>query len=246
VIGVDPFLTDNIGTGTPLLNSAITPGKDPSAKVVTLGAEYELTKWAKVNAVWEYTNDSAQGSNYFPQNIMTDAFLGVFPDHNSEISRFVPFMYNQGVFDQPPYRMYHIFKAGLELIPTEMWHVYFDFTKNPRKFAGNIDDSVNHYGAETCFLPNKYVGFFLRYTYTQWTDIQSLNSNPLQLKYKGYNNIYFETRFSLPADTTFSVKYGVGPTYNLSTASTSPALSYYTNPVLSTQHIVRVTCEKKF
>lgn len=244
--GIDPFLTSNLNDGAPLLNVAIPEGEDPSSKVLTLGAQYELTKWAKLNGVWEYTNDSALGSNYFPQGIMTDAFLGTYDVGTTKYSKYFPFMYNQGVFDQPPYDMYHVFKTGLELIPTDPWHIYLDYTFNPRHFAGNIDDSVNHWGAETSYVPNKFVGFFARYTYTRWVDIQSLNQGPSVLKYRGYNNLYFETRLLMPAETMISLKYGVGPTYNLQTAATNPNLSYYTNPVLSTQHIIRLTCEKKF
>ena len=246
--GIDPFLTSNLGDGEPLQNAAILGGNDPSAKTGALGAEYSLTNWAKINGVWEYTNDSAMGSNYFPQGIMSSAFLGTELQGVGQANyiKFTPFLYNQGVFDQPPYNMYNVFKTGLELIPTDAWHMYFDYTINPRHFAGNIDDNVNHWGAETSYVPNKYVGFFARYTYTRWIDIQSLNLGPSVLKYRGYSNLYFETRMLLPSEVIFSIKYGVGPTYNLETASTNPDLSYYTNPVLSTQHIIRVTCEKRF
>ena len=154
-------------------------------------------------------------------------------------------MYDQGYFEQAPYPYYNIFKTGLELIPTAKWHVYLDYTRNPNKFAGNIDDNMNHYGIETSYVPTPKIGFYARYTLSQGYDINRL-VNDKELDDRNYNNFFFETRMVLPHDVTMSLQYGVGPAYNVQTSSTNPYLAYYSTGVLQTQHIVRIIFDKKF
>ncbi|MBF0490221.1 MAG: hypothetical protein HQL15_06315 [Candidatus Omnitrophica bacterium] len=246
---VDPYLITNLGTGDPLINTSVGAYENPSIKTGTLGARYEITKWAIINGVWEYTNDSTIATNNFPQAILSDAGAGLYTQDGKLFSQSTPYVYNSYLFDQPPYNYYNIFKTGLEFIPAESWHIYLDYTRNPRKFSGNIDDNMNHFGFETSWVPTKNVGFFARYTFAKWYDIQNLINNAGtsdQLKYRSYDNLYLETRLLLPADIMLSIMYGVGPTYNIKTSSADPLLSYYTNPVFVTQHIVRLTCEKKF
>ena len=157
----------------------------------------------------------------------------------------VPFLYDQGSFEQAPYPYYNIFKSGLELTPTEAWHIYMDYTRNPNEFAGNIDDNMNHYGIETSFVPTPKIGFFARYTLSQGYDINRL-VNDHQLDYRNYNNFFFETRMILPKDVTLSIQYGVGPSYDYQTSNTNPSLTFYATHVVETQHIVRIVFDKKF
>jgi hypothetical protein len=242
--GIDPFITDG-SSSVPLINTAVTGGKDPSLKTASLGARYELTSWANISEVWTYTNDFTLSSNNFPRGVLNSSSFVVNNIDGRDYRSPIPFLYDQTYFRQPPYQYHNIFKSGLELIPTEAWHIYMDYTVNPNKFAGNIDDNMNHFGLETSFVSNKKIGFFARYTFSKWYDLDRLVFNN-ELKYKGYNNLFFETRLILPADSTLSLQYGVGPGYNIKTQYEDPNLNYYLNPTLTTQHVVRLTCEKKF
>lgn len=245
VQGVDPVVFNNDTGQFSVINTSVEGGKDPSVKTVSLGARYELTSWANINGVWDYTNDFTYATNYFPQGILNSSSFATYTQNGAVFRQTLPFLYTQQFFDQPPYRYHNIFKSGLELIPAKEWHIYLDYTINPNKFAGNIDDNMNHYGIETSFVPNKKIGFFARYTFSKWYDIDRLVYDNV-LKYKGYNNLFFETRMVLPADSTLSLQYGVGPSYNVKTRYEDPNLNYYLNPTLSTQHVVRITCEKRF
>ena len=133
----------------------------------------------------------------------------------------------------------------MELTPSDKWHVYLDYTRNPNKFAGNIDDNMNHYSIETSYVPTRKIGFFARYTLSQGYDINRL-VNDRVLQDRDYNNFFFEMRMILPKDVTMSLSYGVGPAYNVTTSATNPYLEYFSTGVLQTQHIIRIVFDKKF
>ena len=245
VTGVDPFLTVDNTASTPYLNTAVQGGQDPSLKTGSLGARYELTDWSAINGVWEYTNDFTLSSGDFPQGDLNSTYFSTYTQNGRLYTQEVPFLYDQSYFEQAPYPYYNIFKTGLELIPTAKWHVYLDYTRNPNKFAGNIDDNMNHYGIETSYVPTPKIGFYARYTLSQGYDINRL-VNDKELDDRDYNNFFFETRMVLPHDITMSIQYGVGPAYNVQTSSSNPYLAYYSTGVLQTQHIVRIIFDKKF
>lgn len=244
VQGVDPFVTDGV-TGQNLVNTTVVGGEDPSLKTGSMGARYELTSWAALNGVWEYSNDETLGSNDFPRGDLNSSSFATYTQNGKTYRAVLPFLYDQSYFEQAPYPYHHVFKTGLELNPYEKWHVYLDYTRNPDKFAGNIDDNMGHYGVETSFVPSPKIGFFARYTFSQGYDINRL-VNDQQLDFRGYNNFFFETRMVLPKDVTMSIQYGVGPAYNVQTSTTNPSLTYYSTAVLQTQHIVRIVFDKKF
>jgi hypothetical protein len=250
VAGFDPFLKVDNFANQPFLSTdpngiPIKGGEDPDLKTGSLGARYALTDWAALNGVWEITNDITLGTNDFPQGDLNSSSFTTVIQNGKRFEVPVPFLFDQGSFDQPPYQYHNIFKSGLELTPTEKWHIYLDYTRNPNKFAGNIDDNMNHYGIETSYVPTPKIGFFARYTLSQGYDINRLVNNH-SLENRDFNNFFFEARMILPKDVTMSIQYGVGPAYNVETQSTDPALAFYATTVLQTQHIIRIVFDKKF
>jgi hypothetical protein len=245
VAGVDPFLTVDNTASQSIANTAVQGGQDPSLKTGSLGARYALTDWAALNGVWQYTNDVTLGTDDFPQGDLNSSYFTTYTQNGRTYEESIPFLYDQSYFEQAPYPYYNIFKSGLELTPSDKWHVYLDYTRNPKEFSGNIDDNMNHYGIETSYLLTPKIGFFARYTLSQGYDINRL-VNDRVLDYRDYNNLFFEARMILPKDVLLSIQYGVGPAYNVQTSTTNPGLAFYTTAVLQTQHIVRIVFDKKF
>ena len=243
--GIDPHVYDG-ETGEALKNAAVMGGKDPSTTTASLGARYQVTDWAALNGVWEYTNDSTLATDNFPQADLNSAFYTFYRDSTRPYTTLVPFVYSGGLFDQPPYNYFNIFKTGLELTPTDKWHVYLDYTRNSNVFAGNIDDNMNHFGIESTYLITKNWGIFARYCYTRWNDFYRLSQSVPDMKYTGYHNFYFSTRWVFAPDSFLGLEYGVGPAYNVATNVLDPRLAYYATTVLNTQHIIRLTVLKKF
>lgn len=243
--GQDPFITDG-QTGKPYDNNAVIGGEDPSVRTAALGARYEVNDQVAVNGVWEHTNDKTQGADNEPQRAFNELRNYVqYMDDGRAYRQGEPLLYAQQLFDQAPYQYFDILKTGLELKPADQWTVYLDYTHNPNKFAGNIDDNVNHYGLETCFVPTDKWGFFARYTFVKMNDLAQMVNNG-QLNYQGHSNAFLEARYARTRDSKLSMQYGVGPAYSTSVSTSNPSLAYSNAPVLDTQHIIRMTYEKKF
>ncbi len=243
--GVDPHVTDG-DTGEPLKNAAVLGGKDPSTTTASIGARYQLTDWAALNGVWEYTNDSTLATDNFPQADLNSSFFTFYRQDTRPYTTLVPFVYSGGLFDQPPYNYFNIFKTGVEFIPTDKWHIYLDFTRNSNVFAGSIDDNMNHFGVETSYLLTKNWGLFARYSYARWNDFTQLAKPVPEIDYRGYHNVYFASRWVFAPDSWLALEYGVGPAYNVATNVYDPRLAYYATTVLNTQHIFRLSVLKKF
>ncbi len=240
----DPFVTNN-DTGLPLVNNAIPGGDKRNLETGTLGARYQLTEWADVNGVWEYSNDLTLAEDNFPRGLFDGMSTQTYVQNGRLYRGPMPWLYDQGYLPQSPYDYHNIFKTGLHLRPANIWDLYFDYTRNPNGFAGNIDDNMDHFGFETSVVPTKSLGFFARYTLSRGYDLNRFNKDKV-LDYRYYHNVFLESRYIAPKDNTFSLQFGVGPVYFVDTSTTNPLLGYYAAPVLSTQHMVRLTYEKRF
>ncbi|MFH0753451.1 MAG: hypothetical protein V2A70_02655 [Candidatus Omnitrophota bacterium] len=243
--GVDPFVVSG-DTGENLLNSAIEGGKDASLKTGAVGARYAFTDWLDLSQVWEYSNDMTLGTDNFPQGLYNSSSYRTYTENGRVYRVPVPYLYSQGIFPQAPYAYHNVFKTVLHVQPTDIWDVCFDYTRNPNKFAGQIDDNMNHIGVETSLVPNKNLGFYARYTMSRGYDLNKINQATPELKYRTYHNMFLETRYIAPKDNTFSLSYGVGPSYFVNTSATNPLLAFYMVPTLETEHIIRLSYEKKF
>lgn len=242
--GVDPFVS-NGETGEFLANAAVPDREDPTLNTGTLGARYEVTDAIAVNGVWERTNDFTLAADNFPMGVLNSSWSGSYEEDGRMYRRMNPFLYTQEYFDQAPYEYHDIYKVGIEVKPTEKWMIYLDYTRNPNKFAGNIDDNINHWGIETSYVPFDQFGFFARYTFSKSYNLEKL-VNDGELKYQSYNNMFLEGRYFRKDDMKLSLQYGVGPAYTTGVSSTNPTVAYYSAPVLETEHLIRMIYEKKF
>ncbi len=243
--GIDPFIVSG-DTGENLVSRDYPGGRDATLKTGAMGARYQLTDWADVSGVWEHTNDMTLGTDNFPQGLYSSGSSRTYTENGVIYRVPLPFLYNQGVFPQAPYVYHNIFKTALHLQPTAIWDVYVDYTRNPNKFAGQIDDNMNHVGLETSVVPNKHLGFYARYTMSRGYDLNLINQATPELKYCTYHNVFLEGRYVAPKENIFSLSYGVGPAFIVNTSASNPLLGFYLAPVVTTEHIVRMSYEKKF
>ncbi|NLE64615.1 MAG: hypothetical protein GX606_01720 [Elusimicrobia bacterium] len=244
VEGMDPFIVSG-DTGAPLPNNVVEGGKDADLKTGSFGLRYEVTEKVVWNGVWQYTNDFTVGDDHFPRGLFNGSSFTSYTQEGRDYWRDDPLLYSQGYFDQAPYAYHNILKTGLLLRPTDKWNIYLDYTRNPNKFAGPLNDNINHFGLETGFVPNKKIGFFAKYVYSRMYDIDRLGREGV-LDYEDYHNMFFETRWMPTADSLLSVMYGVGPSYQVTSSAIDPVLGYALPPVLETEHLVRIVYQKKF
>jgi|GEM_PF-283664 len=243
--GVDPFIYDSY-TGEYVLDYSSDPidaNKDPSLKTGSLGLEYELTDWATLNGVWEHTNDYTLAYDNFPRGIFNSSQPGsLYTIDGLSYRRDTSFLYDQQLFPQAPYPFYDIFKAGVLLKPCDKLQMYFDWTRNEFSSAGQVSDSMNHVGTEIAYLPFSKLGFYVKYTYSRWKDLQQLQAG--NSKVSGHHNIFAEMRYFPTKDDEFVLQYGVGGFTPIGYVTTDPFGGSLLT--IDTQHIFRIYYRRRF
>ncbi|MCM8758117.1 MAG: hypothetical protein NC903_03550, partial [Candidatus Omnitrophica bacterium] len=243
--GIDPFLFD-ADTGDYLLDWSADPvddAKDPSLKTASLGLEYKFFDWLSLNGIWEYTNDYTLAYDNFPRGVLNSAQMSSYTEDGKNYRFNQVYLYDQQFFPQPPYPFYNIFKTGLKFIPIEKLEVYLDYTCNEFRSAGPIDDNMNHIGLEVSFLPNKNLGFYLRYVYSRWKDLDLLLQEE-EKSYRGHHNFFSELRYKFSQDDELILQYGESAVTPVSMITFSPFGTGLLT--IDTQHIFRIYYRRKF
>ena len=245
--GLDPFIYDS-RTGTYLSDWSSTPikgGLDPSLKTGSLGLEYAFTDWLKVNGVYEVTNDYTLAYGNFPEGDLNSSQPSdVYYEYGNTYLRNRNFLYDQQLFPQPPYEFYNVYKAGVTLTPIDKLELYFDYTRNEFKDAGQISDSMNHFGVEIGYMPSSKLGFYLRYTYSLWHDLDKLSSG--DSGENAHHNVFAAVRYMFSKDDELTLEFGVSPNYSYISDSVTYDPYGGSLVTIDTQRIVRVFYRRKF
>jgi hypothetical protein len=241
--GIDPFVYDG-GTGEFFLNSAIPDGVDPTIKTGSIGLNYDFFDWLSLNGIYERTNDYTLMYADFPRSVLRNdtTFYGTYYQDN-KLYRFIqPFLFSQGLFPQPPYEFYNIFKAGLRLALFKNMEIYLDYTRNEFEAASINSDNMNHVGLEFAYMPTKKIGMVFKYIYSRSKDVDRLQSgitNPV-----GHHNFFTEFRYLPSKDDALILEYGAGDISSVGDRNIDPYGG--TLLTLDTQHIIRAYYRRKF
>jgi hypothetical protein len=240
--GIDPFIYST-KTSEFLYNSSILDGKDPSLKTGSLGLEYVFREWLSLNGVWEHTNDYCLAYDKFPSGVLNDSLLGTTYTSYGNIYRTdSAWLYDQYLFPLPPYSYYDIYKLGLRLTPIEKMQIYLDYTRNEFESAGQIDDNMNHIGLEIAYYITNKFGFYNRYTYSRWQDLDRLRNGIT--KPRGHHNFFSELRYTPSQDDELVLQYGISGRQLFTTVTTDPFGGGLSS--IDTQHITRLFYRRKF
>jgi hypothetical protein len=241
--GIDPFVYDG-GTGEFFLNSAIPDGVDPTIKTGSFGLKYDFFDWLSIDGIYERTNDYTLMYADFPHNVLMNntTFYGSYYQNN-KLYRFIqPFLFEQGLFPQPPYSFYNIFKCGLRLAPLKNMEIYLDYTRNEFEAASINSDNMNHVGMELTYIPMRKLGMVFKYIYSRSQDLDRLRAgitSPV-----GHHNFFSEFRYLPSRDDELILEYGVGNISSISNGNIDP----YGGSIatLDTQHIIRAYYRRRF
>ncbi|MBU0503491.1 MAG: tetratricopeptide repeat protein [Candidatus Omnitrophica bacterium] len=240
--GIDPFMNDPVNNRY-LANDNIEDNKDCSLKTGSMGLEYQFFNWLALNGVWERTNDYTLAYDNFPRGLLNSANRSYLYTQNGLVYRDTSsWLYDQGLFPNPPYHFYNIFKSGLRLNPMDNMEIYLDYTRNEFESAGQISEEMNHIGTEVGYLPNKKLGLFFRYVYSRWQDLDRLRQGITSPR--GHHNLFSEIRYMRTKDEEFVISYGDGGYMPVGAMASDPfggGLS-----ALDIQHIIRLFYRKKF
>jgi len=241
--GIDP-IQYNAVTGEYLKNTAVEDEKDPSLSTYSAGLEYAPEEWISIFGIYENTNDSTFATGNYPRGLLNSTYFTTETIDGKVYRKEVPQLYKQGYFDMPPYERFNIYRGGILLKPITGLGIELDYTKNDFKYAGGIDDNINHFGTTLKYEFNKKLTGFLKYTFSRAYNLYRLNTSG-DLKYQSHHNVFMEMDYAVSEDGLLIVQFGEGSVISpVWSATVSPFGDFY--PTLDTQHILRIYYNGRF
>ncbi len=239
--GKDPVIY-NVDTNEFVDNEWIEGGKDPSLKTASCGLKYNFLDWLSFDFIYEYTNDFTVGLDNYPRSILSNPNFSSYVEDGLVWREPITWLYDQYLFPTPPYPWFNIYKAGFNIKPAEDLRLRLEFTKNDYKFAGQIDDNINHIGFEADYDMTENLSLKFNYTYSKCYNVQERGEG---LDYKGHHNVFVSLDYRFEDKGVFTVQFGEAAIQPYSTmVFTSPYGGFL--PTLDTAHIVRAYFSRKF
>ena len=242
--GIDPIQYD-ADTGEFLTNSDdIKDGEDPSMSTYSFGLNYEPEEWISVFGIYENTNDSTFSTGNYPMGLLKETSFTTVTRDGKVYTERLPYLYNQGYFDLPPYERFNIYRTGISIKPAPGIGIELDFTKNDFKFSQSMDDNMNHFGVGLKYEFTPKLTGFLKYTFSKAYNLYRLNTSS-DLKYQNHHNVFMEFDYSVTEYGFLVIQLGEG-------SAASPVWSYTASPfgdfypTLDTQHILRIYYNGRF
>ena len=222
-----------------MLNDKVIDGKDPSLGNVGLGVRYELMENLAWEGVYERTNDPGD----CPRGLLNNSYVTTETKNGMYLDKMVPFLYDQGFFDLPPYNYYGICETKLIYKPFSKLTGILSFTKNDDKHAIGIDDNINHIGLELDYQHNKKLLFGFKYIYSRVIDLYR-QQNGEGVHYDGHRNIFVNMDYSIDEYQKFVMEFGEFVAYTPIEDLYAPGK--WSLSTLDTQHILRMYYNRKF
>jgi hypothetical protein len=243
--GIEPSLTDLYFPKDDIdlvdfrvLNAAVAEDQDADQYTYSAGLQYVLSEQWTLEGIVERSNAVPD----FPRGLLND-FTKSANDRVEGllIDRITPFLYGQAAVNAvPPYDFYNIFKERLIFRPVDCWVLTLHAAQNGYRYAGGIDDNINHVGASIEFHYGKKWDFFADYTLSRQVDLPHyIDTNFTEENRDYHHNLYFSADYLVRPATKFRVEYGVfdlGATQTDRMPYSSTTLSL---PTIDTEHLVR-------
>ncbi|NQT75141.1 MAG: hypothetical protein HQ566_01315, partial [Candidatus Omnitrophica bacterium] len=220
-------------------NADVEDGKDPSIGTFSLGARYDLSENMAWEGVYERTNDPGDS----PRGLLNDSYVSTETKDGMLLDKLVPFLYDQDMFEMPPYDYYDIYKTKLIYRPFSKLTGILSFTRNVNKYAIGLDDNINHIGLELDYKHNERLTFGFKYIYSKLKDVYRQNQEG-GVHYEGHHNFFAELDYNIDEEQKFSLLFGEFVAYAPLEDLYAPAK--WSLSALDTQHIVRMFYNRKF
>ena len=234
---MDPFLIDS--EGKPYMNVSIEGDKNPSVWTASLGLEYLLTNVVTLQGIYERTNDYPD----FPRGLLNSSYETTRPVDGVLEDRLVTFAYDQNLFPLPPYESYNIFKARIIYRPINEIELSLQHTHNGFKFAGPVDDNINHEAIEFAYIPNQKLRLELKYIISRFIDINKRRMGE-EFPYDRHYNFAGRLDYNLNKNSTLILEYGTFGYYE--PASGPYSAVPWTLSTVDTEHMFRVSLKGTF
>jgi hypothetical protein len=228
-----------------LQNVEVPGGVDADRFTYSGALQYVHNPYWTFEGFYERTNDVPD----FPRGLMNSAFR----DANDRIDgilvdRVTTFLYDQSkVGGVPPYDYFNIFRERIIFKPEENLKFIVHMAQNGYKFAGGIDDNVNHQGISVEFDPTEKIKFFFDYTHSMVIDLPKyIDTDFAEKDYRGHHNFYGSFDYKINAATVFRAEYGLFGLGANTPLVTPYSVTTFNMPTLDTEHLFRVSLTGDF
>ena len=250
--GVEPTYTgyynpdDDIDlTNFTVQNVSVLADKDADQFTYSAGLSYDLTPTVKLEGIGEVSNAIPD----FPRGLLHDFFRntnervdGILED------RVQLFLYDQRQLGAaPPYDYFTVWKERVVYRPQENLKITLHATQNSYKFAGGLDDTINHQGVSAAFMYSKKLSFFADYTHSMQIDVPKFVASSFANKsFDSHHNLYFSVDYRIDKSKLLTAEYGVYGIGANGLRQNSYSPSSFTLPTIDTEHLLRLYLTGEF
>ena len=258
--GLDPFLKDRF-TDDPWINTYIGDGLDADVMTYAVGAKVDLLdNKVSIYGIFETTNDPQD----FPRRELNDLYAAnvtqVTPDDSNSwmsdgtvlFDRLPPQLYDQQLFNLPPYTYHNIYKAKITAYPCKDLSIsYTHVTNTDKNYAPLLDDNHTHDGFDVVCKVTKKLTLRGGYSLSRLIDLRrAIDTNGGDQPYEFHNNLYLQADYVINKDQRVIFQFGEYGMLQSTLGIFGAPLSerYLSSPasVLDTRSIFRIFYEGKF
>ena len=247
--GLDPWIYDRYWD-IPYPNQQVQDGQRADLFTISGGAKLELyDQKLTIYGIYEATNDPQD----FPRREVN------FPSNYNRMYNNIPFsdvtntLFNQGIFNLPPYDFYNIWKGVVIVRPVDKITIrYTHVTNGNRNYAPLLDDNLNHDAIDITYKVFDRLVVQAGYSYSRVINLRrAMDTNAGDMPFEPHNNVYAQAKYTMNRDHNFIVQFGeygileqeLGEFGNL-----NPGMGFLSSRqgVLDTRSIVRMFYQGKF
>jgi hypothetical protein len=158
------------------------------------------------------------------------------------------FLYGQGHLGAiPPYEYFTVTKERLIYKPEDKVTVTFHAAQNGYKYAGGIDDNINHQGVSLAYDYSEKLSLFMDVSHMNVIDLPKLiATNYVEHDFRDHYNFYASADYRISSHQLFRAEYGV-----LGLGADTPQVTPYSTtgisfPTIDTEHLLRVSLTGEF
>jgi hypothetical protein len=209
------------------------------------GLQYQINKQWTAEGILQVSNDIPD----FPRGLLN----GVFRDANDRIDSVLTdhltnFLYGQGHLGAtPPYEYFTVTKERIIYKPEDKVTVTFHAAQNGYKYAGGIDDNINHQGVSVAYDYSEKLSLFVDVSHMNVIDLPKLiATNYVEHDFRDHYNFYASADYRISSHQLFRAEYGV-----LGLGADTPQVTPYSTtgisfPTIDTEHLLRVSLTGEF
>ncbi len=207
--------------------------------------QYEHNDHWTFEGFYERTNDVPD----FPRGLLN----GAFRNSNDRLDGLLldnvtTFLYGQRALDAiPPYDYFNVFRERIVFKAQDNLKFIVHMAQNGYKFAGGIDDNVNHEGLSIEFDPTDKVKLFFDYTHSRVVDLPHFVATQFTEEIvRDHHNLYTSLDYRINSSTVFRSEYGVFGMGANTPLVTPYSVTTFSLPTLDTEHLFRVSLNGDF